>query len=103
MLKNLLYIAMLTTFVVVSWIILTVYHNISSSTISKDTTARITPIPPSFDRETIEKLKVKKVVPADLSEKTLEKPTPTPGAPSPNPILNPLENLDNSGSESASL
>ena len=69
MLKNLLYIAILTTIVVASWIGFGIYHNSISSTISKDTEIKIIPISPSFETKTINALKVKKVIKVDLKEK----------------------------------
>ena len=72
MYKSLLYIAILTATVVASWIGFSVYHGYTTSTISSDESIIITPISPSFDRETIEKIKTKKVIRADLSEQTTE-------------------------------
>lgn len=68
MIKSLLYFAMLTTTVVLSWIGFSIHHNYTTSTIAPDTSIRITPIEGQFDQETIGKLKTKKVIEADLSE-----------------------------------
>ncbi len=68
MFKSLLYIAILTTAVVISWIGFTVHHSHTTSTISPDTKIRITPIPPSFNKEVIERIKAKKVISTDLDE-----------------------------------
>lgn len=68
MFKSLLYIAILTTIVVISWVGFSVYHNRTTSTISEDLGIRITPIPGSFNKETIAKIKAKKAVSANLSE-----------------------------------
>lgn len=68
MIKSLLYFAILTTAVVLSWIGFSINHNYTTSTISQDTSIRIIPIEGRFDQETIGKLKKKKVIPADLSE-----------------------------------
>ena len=72
MIKGLLYIAILTAVVVASWIGFSVHHSYTTSTISSDEAIIITPIPASFDRETIEKIKAKKVIKADLSEQIIE-------------------------------
>ena len=100
MLKNLLYFSILTAFVVLTWISTSVYHNFSSSTINTDTSIRITPIAPSFDKATIIKIREKKTIPADISEGKLQltiTPEPTKGAT--NQILNPL-NQQNTSSQS---
>lgn len=68
MIKSLLYFAILTTTVVLSWIGFSIHHNYTTSTISQDTSIRTTPIEGRFDRETMGKLKTKKVIEADLSE-----------------------------------
>ncbi|OGH17359.1 MAG: hypothetical protein A3C30_04115 [Candidatus Levybacteria bacterium RIFCSPHIGHO2_02_FULL_40_18] len=72
MFKGLLYLALLTAAVAASWIGFSVFHNYSTSTISSDTGIIITPIPSGFDRETIEKIKAKKVIRADLTENLVE-------------------------------
>lgn len=84
MFKSLLYLAILTTVVVASWIGFSVYHNHTTSTISSDTSIRIAPIQPEFDRETIQSIKSKKNVGANLNEQRANvtlapevNPTPT--------------------------
>ena len=72
MFKGLLYLAMLTTTVVASWVGFSVYHGYATSTISTDKAIIITPIPSGFDREVIENIKAKKVINADLSEQIIE-------------------------------
>ena len=72
MIKGLLYLAILTAVVVASWIGFSVHHGYTTSTISSDTSIIITPIPASFDREIIEKIKAKKVIKADLSEQIVD-------------------------------
>lgn len=90
MIKNLLIIAILTTLVIVSWIIFTVIHSSVSTTIPKDVSSIIAPIPASFDKQTIDLLKTKKVIPADIGEsKAIISPTIQPST-TPNPILDPL-------------
>ncbi len=68
MIKGLLYIVALTTVVVVSWIIFSVYHSYTTSTITQDTSIGITPIPAKFDTQTLDKLKEKNQVEVDLSK-----------------------------------
>ncbi len=72
MIKSLLYLAILTTAVVASWIGFSVYHNYTTSTISQDTNIRIIPIDPQFDRETIGTIKAKRVIEADLTKTKVE-------------------------------
>jgi hypothetical protein len=72
MLKSLLYLAIMTTAVVASWIGFAIYHNSVTSTISSDTSIRITPIDAQFDKETIETIRQKRVIRADLSETRVE-------------------------------
>ena len=67
MIKSLLYLAIFTTATVLSWIILSVYHNYTTSTITQGTSIIITPIEAEFDQETIQKIKLKKTINADLS------------------------------------
>lgn len=100
MLKNLLYFSILTAFVVVTWISTSVYHGFSSSTINNDTSIRITPIAPSFDKETVKRLREKKIIPADISSAKFEiSITPEPTKEGSNQVLNPL-NQQNISSES---
>lgn len=90
MIRNFLAFAVLTTFVVVSWIIFTITHSVTTTTISKDVSIIISPIPNSFDKETINMLKTKSTVQADINEKRIQiTPTILPST-TPNPILNPL-------------
>lgn len=77
MLKNLLYFALLTTVFVLSWIGFGIYDNFTKSTISSDTQIRIIPISATFDTKTIDSLKTKKAIPADLQEKIVY-PTNSP-------------------------
>lgn len=68
MFKNLVYIAILSTATVASWIGFSVYHNYTTSTIEDATKIRITPIQGEFDREAIERIKSKRTIPANLNE-----------------------------------
>ena len=68
MFKNLLYLAVFTTVVVASWIGFEVYNSTVTSTISEDKNIIITPIPQSFDEETIFSIKNKKLINANLSD-----------------------------------
>lgn len=79
MFKSLLYIAILTTAIVASWVGFSVYHGYTTSTISADTNIRIAPIEAKFDQETIGILRSKRVIKANLSEgKTSLTITPQP-------------------------
>lgn len=67
MIKNLLYLSIFTTVVVVSWIAFAIYHNFASSTIPETTAATITPITPTFDLTTLQDLETRSKVAVDLS------------------------------------
>lgn len=67
MLKNLVYLAAFTTFVVLVWISLSIYHSIKSSTITADVGLQIVPLPPTFDKSVIDGLSKRLQVPVDLS------------------------------------
>ena len=68
MLKNLMYLSIFTTIVIIAWIVFSVYHNLATSTISEDTNVLTTPIQATFDKEVIQGLKLRKKVDADLSQ-----------------------------------
>lgn len=78
MFKNLLYLAIFTSFVVVSWIGFEVYNSSVTSTITPDKSIIITPIPASFDMGTIISIKSKKIIPADLSQNASRSAVPVP-------------------------
>lgn len=67
MLKNLVYLAVFTTFVIAVWIGLTIYHNFSTTTISEVAQIQIVPIDPSFNPEAVSRLKQRRQIVADLS------------------------------------
>lgn len=62
MLKNLLLLSGFITFAVVIIIALTVWHNYQLSSISQTTQAHVVPIPPSFDKKTLNDLKKRKTI-----------------------------------------
>jgi hypothetical protein len=65
--RGILYIAILTTVIVISWIAFGVYHNNTTTTITQDKQIIITPIPPQFDEETVGKIRLRRIIEADLS------------------------------------
>lgn len=67
MLKNFVYLTIFTTFIVIVWIGVTIYHNISTTTISEVAQIQIAPINPTFNKATIANLKKRKQIEADLS------------------------------------
>lgn len=75
--KDILIILALLFVFVVAWIAGNIYHSIASSTISETTSRDISPITPTFDTQTINKLKQRqKINPSfELGDIT---PTPTP-------------------------
>ena len=64
--------------VVIAWIIFNIYHNSVASTTPDDLTKDTTPITPTFDQSTIDKLNSRaKISPIyDLSTPPLSSPTP---------------------------
>ena len=97
--KNFLYIAILTTAVVAAWIGLGLYHSSVDSTISQDNAIKIIPITPTFDAQTIENLKSKQIIRADLStQKAIPTPTGTitpKASPSPSVTPSSTPSIDN--------
>lgn len=71
MIKHLLYLSILTTFAVASWLGFNIYHNITNSTVSTSTNVKIVPISPVFDIKTLQTLKKRIIIPANLTEKTI--------------------------------
>ncbi len=70
MLKNLIFLFGFSTFVTIVWISSTVYHNTVTSKISPVNKSRIAPIDSSFDKDSIDKLKTRENIRADLTEST---------------------------------
>jgi len=82
MLKSLLMLAIFTVFTVFAWISLTIYHNLTTSTIAPEIQTKITPIFPSFDLDTVAAVQERLIVEVNLSEQyllgTTTPPTTTP-------------------------
>ena len=73
--KDILAIIILLFIFILAWIGGSIYHSGVSSTISDDTSRDIAPIPPTFDKQAIDKLKLReKITPAY----GLESVSPTP-------------------------
>lgn len=92
MIKNLVYLSIFTTFVVLVWISLTIYHALSSTTITKDVGTQITPLKPTFNTSVISNLQARKQITVDLDSNlsTLSAVTPAPNAsPAVAPIITP--------------
>lgn len=68
MLKNLVYFAFFTTFVVLVWVGLGIYHNFSTSTIPTNVSVQIKPLPASFNTDALDSLKTRLIVPPDLNQ-----------------------------------
>lgn len=71
MLKNLVYLAIFTTFTIAVWIGLTIYHNFSTTTISEVAQIQIVPIDSTFNQPVVQNLKKRTQVQADLSQTLL--------------------------------
>lgn len=96
MLKNLLYLSIFTTFVVIVWIGLSVYHNYTTSTLSSATQIQIEQIDPSFNIQAVEKIKKRTQIRADLQDSTFQDVASNEGTNSAEvlalPTITPLEN-----------
>lgn len=66
--KNILYLAILTTVVVFTWVASNVWYSLVTPTTPEDTNAYSTPITPNFDAQTLEQLGNRIEVPVDLSQ-----------------------------------
>ncbi len=102
MLKNLLYFAIFTTLIVSSWVVFGIYHSSVTSTITPDTTLIITPIPSSFDTKTINNIKTRQIIPADISLARSGGVASKSGTPSIN-IPSPTSVIVNNSTPSAAL
>jgi len=86
MLKNLIILGILTVITVSAWIGFDVYHNFTTSTISKDTAKTVIPITPTFDQEAISLVQKRQQLPVDLAggpqaaTESARRSTPTPSA-----------------------
>ena len=67
-LKNVFYLAILTTVVVATWIASTLYYSITNPTVTEDISAHTTPISPSFDTEIMDQVGNRIQVQVDLSD-----------------------------------
>lgn len=66
--KNILYIAIFTTVVVITWITSTVWYALTNPTVPADTSKYTTPIEANFDMETLQQLEGRISLPVDLSQ-----------------------------------
>ncbi|HSX40568.1 MAG TPA: hypothetical protein VLF68_03050 [Candidatus Saccharimonadales bacterium] len=100
-------------FLVVAWIVFTLYHSAVSSTVSETVSMQIRPIAADFDTKTINDLKKRQAV-AALYTAALPSATPTPTppsatssailfAPSPTPSPTPLTVQTITASQGGSL
>lgn len=90
--KNFVYLSFFTAFVALSWIIFSVIHNSTTSTITQDTGIIIKPINSKFDIKTLDGIKKRKNLSVNLSEE-IATPSSIILTPTPNP----------SGTESAEV
>lgn len=75
--KDILIILVLLFVFVVAWIGGDIYHSIATSTISKTTNQDISPITPSFDMKTVNKLRQRLKIDPSFELGNIA-PTPTP-------------------------
>lgn len=71
MLKNFLYLAAFSTFAVIVYVAVTVYHELKVSPLKPQTQENIIPISPNFDKETLNKLKDRKKIQVNLNLKSV--------------------------------
>lgn len=76
--KDLLFILVSSTLVVLLWIVFSVLHNAFSSTISESVAQDIAPIPGSFDTNELKSLKNRLQVTPQTGINLPPTPTPTP-------------------------
>lgn len=88
MIKNLVYLSIFTTFVVLVWISLTIYHALTFSTITKDVSTQIAPLDPTFNTSVISDLRKREQVPANF-DSALSSPSATILIPSVSPSVAP--------------
>jgi hypothetical protein len=74
--KNLLYIALLTSAVVLTWIGTSIYYSLSTSTTPVDTSKYSTPIAPAFDMTLLDSLSTRTTIPVDFSQKGIYTSSP---------------------------
>jgi len=85
--KDVLFLLIPVTLLVISWIVFNIYHNSVTSTISDTLNTNIAPITPNFDTKTISNLKERERVAPLFQIQKAETPTPTL---TPTPILKPI-------------
>jgi hypothetical protein len=92
MVKNILYLSIFTFIVILSWIAFGVYHNHTTTTISNDAQILITPIEPNFDNATIDRIRQRTVVEANLNTLRVDITiSPSPGQATGPAILEPQQ------------
>ena len=93
--KDIIYILISVVVLVFAWIAFNIYHNTISTTISETTSIQIAPIPPTFDIQTITKLKQKeKITPAfEIKEAPLPEATKSASSITATPSANPTIQL----------
>lgn len=86
--KDILMILIPTFIVTVLWVLFSVYHNYTTSTIKSPLDIQILPIPGTFDMETIAEIKNRQQITPEYN--SLEAPDPSV-SPSPTPTISPDE------------
>lgn len=88
----------LTVILVIAWIIFTILHNISSSTINETLSQQIIPIQPTFDTKTITLLKTREnISPLFTVSTSSATPTIAPTIITPVPLATSSANQASSG------
>ncbi|MFI5265474.1 MAG: hypothetical protein ACHQT7_01890 [Candidatus Levyibacteriota bacterium] len=78
MIKNLVYLSIFTTFVVLVWIFLNIYHALTFSTVTKDVNIQITPLDSTFNTSVISSLQKREQIPVDFTSSFSTSPSASP-------------------------
>lgn len=70
MLKNLILLFAFSTFVMIVWVSMSIYHSSVATRITPANQIKIEPIEPLFDTKTLEQLSSREKIDADLNKKT---------------------------------
>lgn len=85
--KDIFYIVLSSFIVIVIWIVANLWHIQNVSKLSDSVIMQTTPITPSFDTQTLQKLKTRSQTSPDFSIKNNASPSATP---TPIPIVSPV-------------
>lgn len=76
--KDIIILIIPSFILIVAWIIFSIYHSSVASTITPTVSVQILPIQPTFDMDTVTKLKQRQAVTPVYETQAVAAPTPTP-------------------------